>query len=109
MSGQLQLLNPIAKTQFVANFPVIKESTVNFSESKNTSIESALENIFSTDQTENKLAKARKILGEVATTLSDSQLQTHLTEFEFLLDCWMDEFERQIFDNKTLREVLREG
>lgn len=109
MSGQLQLLDPIAKTQFVANFPVIKESAINFSESKGTSIESALENIFSIDQTESKLAKARKILGEVATTLSDSQLQTHLTEFEFLLDCWMDEFERQIFDNRTLREVLREG
>jgi hypothetical protein len=109
MSGQLQLLNPIARTQFVTNYPVVKEPAVNFSEHKDNSIESALENIFDFDKAENKLARARKILGDVATSLSDSELQAHLTEFEFLLDCWMDEFERQIFNNKTLREVLREG
>ncbi len=109
MSSQLQLLNPIARTQFVTNYPVVKKTAVNFSVHKDNSIESALEDIFDFDKAENKLAKARKILGEVAVTLSNSQLQTHLTEFEFLLDCWMDEFERQIFDNKTLREVLREG
>jgi hypothetical protein len=93
----------------VTNYPVVKEPAVNFSEHKDNSIESALENIFDFDKAENKLARARKILGDVATSLSDSELQAHLTEFEFLLDCWMDEFERQIFNNKTLREVLREG
>lgn len=109
MLGQLQLLNPIVSTQFVANFPVIKEPVVNISENTGRSFESALENIFDFDKTETKLIKARKILGEVAMGLSDLDLQTYLTEFEFLLDSWMDEFEKQIFDNKTLREALREG
>lgn len=109
MSGQLQLLNPIARTQFVANFPEARESSVKFADSSEKSSETTLDTIFNYDKAESKIVNARKILGEVAASLTDSELQTYLTEFEFLLDCWMDEFERQIFNNKTLRETLREG
>jgi hypothetical protein len=109
MSSQLQLLSPLTRTQFVANFPAIEESAIKFSGGTDRSVEAAIESIFNYDKTESKIAKARKILGEVAASLTDSELQTYLTEFEFLLDSWIDEFERQVFDNKTLREVLREG
>ncbi len=68
-----------------------------------------LENTFelvSIDRSE-KLQKAREILGELANVYSDDELWKIVTEIQFLTDCWLDEFEREIFDGKTLTELLR--
>lgn len=54
----------------------------------------------------NLLERARKILGDLATDLSDEELKSTVTEMQFLLDSWLDEFEREIFDGKTLTELL---
>ncbi len=55
-----------------------------------------------------KLQKAREILGELANEYSDDELWKIVTEIQFLTDCWLDEFEREIFDGKTLTELLTE-
>ena len=78
-------------------------------ENYKTGLEITLQSIFPTKQDESKLQKARRILGEIAIDISDQELESNLTEFHYLIDSWIDEFERQIFDNKTLREVLKEG
>lgn len=106
MTSQSQLLNPTIKAQFVANFPNI---TLDMTKPANKSFEETLENIFTVNKDESRLQKARRILGETAVGLSDLDLQSSLAEFEFLLDSMMDEFEKQIFNNKTLRQVLMEG
>ncbi len=74
-----------------------------------TGLELTLQSIFPTKQDENKLQKARRILGEIATDIPDTELESDIAEFHYLVDSWLDEFEKQIFDNKTLIEVLREG
>jgi hypothetical protein len=71
-------------------------------------LEASLKSIFPTQQEENRLIKARRVLGKTVEPISDEELETYLTEFQFLLEEWLDMFERQIFDNKTLRELLRE-
>ena len=58
---------------------------------------------------ETKLRKARAILGEVAKDISDEELAIYLTQFEYLLDSWLDIYEKQIFNNLTLQQLLREG
>ena len=68
-----------------------------------------LDSIFPTRQEETKIAKARRILEEVASDLSDEELEIYLIKFEFLLDTWLDTFEKQILDGKTLNQLLREG
>ncbi len=68
-----------------------------------------LSSIFPTRQEENKLTKARRILGEIGKDIPDPIFETHLTEFQYLVDSWLDEYERSVFDNKTLKEVLWEG
>lgn len=74
--------------------------------SKTHTSDNALE-LDSLDRSE-KLHKAREILGELANEYSDDELWKIVTEIQFLTDCWLDEFEREIFDGKTLNELLKE-
>jgi hypothetical protein len=48
-------------------------------------------------------------MGEAIANLSDQELDVYLTEFQYLIESWLDEYEKQVFDNKTLQQVLREG
>jgi hypothetical protein len=73
------------------------------------SIEVTLNNIFPEKREETRLQKVRRIMGEDVKALSDEELNVYLTEFQFLIDSWMDEYERQVFDGKTLKEVIMEA
>jgi hypothetical protein len=61
-----------------------------------------------TNQDEQKRAiqEARDILGESAKDLTDDQVNDLVKEMQFLVDSWLEEFERQTFDGKTLNELL---
>ena len=63
--------------------------------------------MFPSQTEENKIQRARSILGEKANQVTDEEIETALTQFEFLANCWLDEFEREIFDGKTLQETLK--
>mgnify|MGYP001569830664 CR=1 FL=1 len=69
-------------------------------------IEQTLTGIFPDNGEENKVIKARRILGEAASSYSDEQLAGVVTDFEFLIEGWLDLFEKQTFEGKTLRELL---
>ena len=70
--------------------------------------ETTLSNIFPDKQEETRIQKARRIMGDDVKNLSDEDLEVFLTEFQYLIDCWLDEYEKQQFDGKTLREKLME-
>ena len=84
--------------------PVITE----FFEQK-TTLESALNNLFVGSKEENRILQARLILGEAVANLSDEELKTYITEFQTLLESWLDTFEKQLFENKTLKQLLKEA
>lgn len=71
--------------------------------------EISLDSIFPTVQEETKITTARRILEDISIDLSDDELEVYLTKFEYLLDTWLDSFEKQVFENKTLNQLLREG
>lgn len=73
------------------------------------SIETAINNIFPLASEENKTIKLRKALGETAKLLPDEQIEIIGTEFQFLIDSWMDDFEKEVFSGMTLKEVLNDG
>jgi len=73
------------------------------------SLESALNSIFMGSQEVNRLLQAKTIMGDVVNNLSDDELNTYITEFQSLLDSWLDGFEKELFDNKTLKQLLKEG
>src|SRR3989344_3204517 len=58
------------------------------------------------DQQEKKILEAREILGESAKDLTDSQVYDLVKDMQFLVDSWLEEFERKTFDGKTLNELL---
>ena len=68
--------------------------------------ESTLSKIFPGKQEETRIQKARLIMGDDVKDLSDEDLEVFLTEFQYLIDCWLDEYERQVFNHKTLRELI---
>ena len=73
------------------------------------SIETALNKILPLSSEETKILRMRKALGETAQLLSNEQIENITTEFQYLIDSWMDEFEREVFKGMTLKEVLNEG
>ena len=48
-------------------------------------------------------------MGDDVKDLSDEDLDVYLTNFQYLIDSWLDEYEKQVFNNKTLKEILKEG
>ena len=65
--------------------------------------------IFPESPEENKVQKARAILGDIAKDIPDDELAVYITQFQYLLDSWLNEYEKQTFNNSTLEELLREG
>lgn len=74
-----------------------------------TPIDDALRAIFITPTQETLLQKTRHIMGDTVSDLSDEELEVYVTEFQHLIDYWLDTFERQVFDGLTLQQVLQEG
>lgn len=45
-------------------------------------------------------------MGSTVESLADEELGVCLTEFQRLIDEWLDAFEQQLFDGQTLKQVL---
>ncbi|MDP3974054.1 MAG: hypothetical protein Q8P92_04445 [Candidatus Daviesbacteria bacterium] len=58
------------------------------------------------DKQQKDVQEAREILGESARDLTDSQVYDLTNEIQYLVDSWLEEFERKTFDGKTLNELL---
>lgn len=71
-------------------------------------LENALRDVFPQSTEENSVIRTRRILGATAKTLSDEQILCVVTEFQFLINAWLDEFEQEVFNGLTLKEVLNE-
>lgn len=70
------------------------------------SLDQAVSRILPTPAAEAKLQQARRIMGDQVYELTDTELGEHLTQFNYLVDQWLDEFERGAFEGKTLREFV---
>lgn len=73
------------------------------------SLEDAIKSVIPDQAEENKVLRMRKHLGKTAESLSDAQVETIMTEFQFLIDTWLDEYEKDVFNGQTLKEVLNGG
>lgn len=71
-------------------------------------LESELHKIFPTKQEETKVELVRRIMGALITDLSEEDLNAYITQFQLLVNDWLDEFEKQVFEGRTLDQVLKE-
>ncbi len=69
-------------------------------------LSNALEQIFTSQQEENQTLRARRIMGNLVSEIVDEELEIFVTEFQYLIDEWLDCFEKQVFGGKTLKQVL---
>ncbi len=107
-NNELQLVDPRELNPAVIRQPVINDNnSISPLYNPQKSLEETLNSILPNHQEETKIQKARRILGEVATEVTDEQLEIFLTETQYLLDTLLDSFERDIFDGLTLKQVLR--
>lgn len=58
------------------------------------------------DKEQKEVQEAREILGDSAKDLSDSQVYDLVNEVQYLVDSWLEEYEKKVFDGKTLDELL---
>ncbi len=72
------------------------------------SLQNVLNRAFPKQSEENKFTRTRQLLGETAQTLSNEQIETVVTEFQFLIDTWLNEYEKDVFKGLTLKEVINE-
>ncbi|HEU4966092.1 MAG TPA: hypothetical protein VFT53_01250 [Candidatus Saccharimonadales bacterium] len=72
-------------------------------------VANAIERIFASDQEQTRAQKTRSIMGDLVADAADEELELYATEFQNLIDEWLDEFERQAFDHQTLKQVLGQG
>jgi len=54
-----------------------------------------------------KADKARQILGLGGENITDDQLGAFVAQLELLINSWLDSYEKQLFDGKTLREITK--
>lgn len=117
ISPQMQLFRevistvPVAETKTRASIlakPKTDPRPVNFSQNQYRSIESALAKIFPTSRELTRVQRARQIMGDEIKELSDEDLDACLTEFQYLINTWFDDFERVTYNGQTLREVTKE-
>ena len=84
-----------------------KQTLRGFSVEHTKTLERSLNSFFQGKQEETRLMQARRILGTSVANISDEDLEVKISGFQYLLECWMDSFERSIFDNQTLTQVLK--
>jgi hypothetical protein len=56
---------------------------------------------------ENEIQETRKILGKSAVGMTDEEIKHQITCIDYLISTWLDEYERSIFDGKTVQEFTR--
>ena len=50
--------------------------------------------------------EARDILGDIAKDISDDDIRDIVVEIQFLVESWIDDYERKTFNGKTINELL---
>ena len=51
------------------------------------------------------IQRAKEILGDKYTT---EEVKAMIASFEYLINVWMEEYEKKVFDKRTLREMLND-
>lgn len=69
--------------------------------------EQLFNNLFLERPEQSKAGKARQILGENTINITDEELEAFTTKLDYLTNSWLDLFEKQLFDGKTLRELTK--
>lgn len=106
MFRQELTLFDIPETKLQTKSPALIEKKPEISRKQFASLDNALSAIFPTSEQDNIITKTRRHLGSIGEDMTDEQIKNLANEFQFLIDSWLDMFERDTFHGKTLKEVM---
>ena len=104
---QIQLNSPSTEETIAPKAKEVKNSSVSSSQEISTAL---LNQLFPEQKREDKTIKqARAILGGLTEKFSSSELQEIISLSQYLTESWLDMWERELFEGKTLEELLNSG
>lgn len=102
-----QIITPLVEVldRISPHSPNINQS----SEPLSLTVSQSLDTLFPEQKYEEKdIQKAKDLLGELADSFTPEQMKDVIAETKYLVETWLDDFEREIFSGKTLQELLHE-
>lgn len=102
-----QIITPLVEVldRVSPHSPYINQS----SEPLSQTVSQSLDTLFPEQKYEEKdIQKAKDLLGELADSFTPEQMKDVIAETKYLVETWLDDFEREIFSGKTLQELLHE-
>lgn len=94
---------PIISNEDIFNLHDLPSASQQISQGRYDQINELFENQSTQDRA---VKETREVLGDTANDLSDSQVYDLSCEIQFLVDSWLEEFEKNIFEGKTLDELI---
>ena len=86
---------------------VFDQSALKFKQ--NLTITESLDVMFPEQKKQDKdVLKARELLGELSKQFTEVELKEVITDVDFIVESWLDDFERELFKGKTMQELLHE-
>jgi len=69
----------------------------------------SIQDIFPEQEYEDKaIQKTKEVLAELSSNFTNEEIRDLAAQFEYLAESWLDNFETEIFNGKTLNELLHE-
>jgi hypothetical protein len=104
----IHIQQAFARQEIVAPFvQVFDQSALKFKQ--NLTITESLDVMFPEQKRQDKdLLKAKEALGELAKEFTEVELKEVITDVDFIVESWLDDFERELFKGKTMQELLHE-
>lgn len=94
------------ETLRVQTYPQIETSAL---PTVTNAIKQSLDEMFSKQQFKDRnILVICELLGDIGKQLSPDQITDIVSEMQYLTECWLDDFEREIFKGITLKELLHE-
>jgi hypothetical protein len=94
---------PVMNLEMSTTLPDPQRSFINPLPSHRREFETAFSSFYPEPKEESKIDKARAILGEIVKDMLDEELANYMTMFEYLIEGWLDQYERELF---VCRKIL---
>jgi hypothetical protein len=73
------------------------------------SIAALLNSLFPEQQYDKEFFQIKSILGDLVNTMTVDEVHTLVNEIRFLVDEWLNMYEQENYEGKTLKEILNIG
>jgi hypothetical protein len=89
------------------NIPIVTNRDNFFNSEQKKNPEQLFNNFFLEASEQTKTVKARQIIGKNSNDITDEELESFTAKLDYLTNSWLDSYEKQLFNGKTIRELTK--